>query len=428
MKRSGKREEGRGEALPGGRTPASLRIPCAGRPGCVKSKQPVCLATMKSAFTISAACALSVCSTQAADASSYAPAVASLPKCKAANGCLPGVPSDYVLTPAGWFHPSCIVAVHSDEDYDLLSGIITSGGGSTRLAPPCAYLPRDVQGNAFNPAARVHQPPSDSGWLATTWNGSSIGSVTDLQAQWTVPSTPISGNGIVYLFPGLQNTTILQPVLAYNGDDGTGGLAPGWTIQSWDCCDATGNNIMNDSPVGVNQGDRISSELKGTNCNAESGVCSEWAVGVGDEATPQQWVSATIANNAQVFGTGAGQVVGGALEVYAINTCSQLPSSSEISFTVIAQDIDGNDVSPGNMNWASLTGAQTPNCEPTAAETNVGATSTVNIGWSSSAPLPVPAMPRSTTGLIGLLLAGLGISMISSGPGGQRGNRVPGAR
>lgn len=373
---------------------------------------------MRSVFAMAAACAVTVCMVRSANASSYPPAVASLPNCSAANGCLPGVPSDFVLTPAGWFHPSCIVPVQSDEQYDMSSGIITRRNGSTRLAPPCGYLPRDRQGNTFTPANMASRPPSSSGWRATIWNKANIGAVSYLEASWKVPPTPAAApTGPVYLFPAVTNATILQPVLGYNGNNGNGGTVAGWTITSWDCCDANAHNIMSDSPVPVNAGDMMYGKIAGSNCDAVTGVCSTWQVVTQDTTTNQQVVGTTTSNT-QVYGTRADQVVGGALEAF-VDACSQLPASTGTSFlSVLAHDINGANIAPANMMWTDMEWTLTPACSPTASETNGASNSTIDVGWSTS--LAVPAMPPPTAGLIGLLLAGVGLTTMTSRLGSRK--------
>jgi hypothetical protein len=331
----------------------------------------------------SAAMTICVVMVQSAEAAQYAPAVAALPPCNGTSACPSEVPSEYVRTPSGWFHPSCVVPVAKDEEYDLQSDIIVkSSDGSRRPVPRCAYLPRDAHGNAFHPASReASRPPSIDGWLAGVSNdGTPVGAVSALSATWTVPSRPATDGGIIYLFPGLSASTILQPVLTYYY---------GWTIQSWDCCSSSGNILTdNGSPIAVSPGDSINGQVVGYNCNTATGVCSKWTVVTFDQ-TIGKGTGGFVANNTEVYGTSPDQVHGGVLEVYGIGTCSQLPASLGASFReVYAMPISGP--FPNGMGWIAWTSPiQSPNCYQTSNYVIDTYSSTINLGWSE-APTCLP--------------------------------------
>ena len=358
----------------------------------------------------SAATTIFVLMAQSAEAAQYAPAVAALPPCTAANGCPPAVPSEYVGTPSGWFHPSCIVPVGKDEEVDMLAHtIVKSDGSSSRPVPPCSYLPRDPQGNTFSPA-KMHQPSSVSNtgggmpqptvpisdgetpnppeigwaWLENVWNSGTVGSVSFLEAEWKVPPKPTQAGATsgtltqIYMFPGLQaNTYILQPVLGYWSD--------GWRILVEDCCDASGNNFITGEPViDVSPGDVIIGYVEGYNCNATTSVCANWIVGIGDETTNRSVSGITTRNNTDIYGASGGQVVGGALELYHIDSCAQLPPSLNVTFyNERVGLVDGTTtLMAKDMSWVNMVSNQSPNCSPNPSFVVDNYLSTITLAWS----------------------------------------------
>src|SRR6266567_2633759 len=48
-------------------------------------------------------------------------------------------PSDYVPTPAGWMHRSCVHVIGNDACLDDRTGIVTRQDGSTYVIPKCQY-------------------------------------------------------------------------------------------------------------------------------------------------------------------------------------------------------------------------------------------------------------------------------------------------
>ena len=165
-----------------------------------------------------------------------------------------GLTADYVRTPNGYFHTSCVQ--HVDQSEELLAdGSILRADGRIRAVAGCAYphfLKSGVRVEASESA--VHLPEVYNGYLQLV--SATVASGTDeLTADMTVPSIPTSRSGqTLYFFPGLQDSrnviTILQPVLGW---DGYG--ANNWTIASWNCCKSgttyVGNNVV------VNPGDVI---------------------------------------------------------------------------------------------------------------------------------------------------------------------------
>jgi hypothetical protein len=257
------------------------------------------------------------------------PAVSALTAVQVAANRPPGVPGDYVVTPAGYFHPSCVVGITEDES--LGAGTITGKDGKTRAVSKCGYPRYDRKGAVLpaQPSASARTaavpPPAFSGWVESGNNGDN-GPLNWIAANWKVPSAPaVNAGQTIYLFPGIQpldsppNYTILQPVLGwYNGQ---------WTIQSWNCC--VDGTAVNAPAANVNAGDTIYGYVQGNVCNA-AGVCSQWQVYTGD------WTNGRHSTlNTTAFGNRMGWAFGAVLEVYDIGACNHYPASGSIPFTNI---------------------------------------------------------------------------------------------
>ena len=158
---------------------------------------------------------------------------------------------DYLFTPAGWYHRSCI---HEVPDKAVIHGDTVLGPNHQveRILPVCAH-PHFTTNSSKN----KNSPPSpgDTGWVIDardTRNGST-NSFRSMDVYWHVPPAPsgtYSSNAQAYFtFPGLQNSGgILQPVLAY----GYGGYN-GWQLGSWYC----GNSCPHTPWLFVSVGDSI---------------------------------------------------------------------------------------------------------------------------------------------------------------------------
>ena len=183
------------------------------------------------------------------------------------------VPTNYLPTPFGWSHPSCVIEVGEDQKIDLDGNIaLRSDGTVVRKLTHCQHLQYDVRGNVISAA---HPPsPTVNGWLV---DGSTYtGQLAFLSANWVVPANPTNISGqVLYFFPALlpepSNDEVLQPVLAWNQN------GPGWTIASWRYSTSMQNN-HHSALVAVNPGDQLYGYVWGTNCNTSTRVCSTWQV------------------------------------------------------------------------------------------------------------------------------------------------------
>jgi len=263
-----------------------------------------------------------------------------------------GVPSDFVITPHGYFHPDCVVELGDHESVDS-SGTVTSADGRTRSKTECLFPHFHRDGSKSTTI--IHPPAISHSYIAfseRTGQGTQPGPASYLSANWTVPTDPpLQSNQIVYLFPGFEppsTDTILQPVLGWNQG------STGWSISSWNCC-VTGN-LFHSSIVPVSAGQTLTGTVAGTGCNAVTGVCSNWLVTTASSSGAQTVLSTTSYEEQLTL------TLGGALEVYNIDVCSKYPASNGTSFSnIVVRDINGSNLA--QPTWNDVLFSVTPACQ-----------------------------------------------------------------
>src|SRR5579863_7995404 len=245
-----------------------------------------------------------------------------------------GVPASYVFTHHGWFHPSCVVRVQSDEivGADLVVRGVSDGAVHYAFAP-CAYARFDGHGRAMgggSSAPPVHAAPQPA---AAIYDGYSVyyeydGSITPgstLVTDERIPPAPTNvANQDIAFFNDILTTAgsgdILQPVLDFNGE--TRGK---WSIESEHCC--LSGNDMQTTPVVVAPGDLIRGTVTGTGCGT-NGACTAWSVTTADVTTGKS----TTLNTTAPGGVPNG-VSPGSLETYGVMSCDMFPAGGETTFT-----------------------------------------------------------------------------------------------
>jgi len=238
------------------------------------------------------------------------------------------VPSDYVITPFGYFHPSCVREIMEGQTV-LADGRIRFADGTEEATAPFCSFPRYT--------ATGELVVEGSGPLYISWSWIEAGQVSTtssygkIKATWTVPPTPSSDDGqTLFFFPGfmdINNTQlIIQPVLGWN--DGQSGVGP-WNIASWNCCPSGITNYS--PPVTVNPGDEILGTIKGT-CKPGTQSCAKWDITTKDVTTGQSTTLSNTPSEGQTFNWAQS----GVLEVYAISQCSDYPPNHSIKFSKVA--------------------------------------------------------------------------------------------
>jgi hypothetical protein len=281
-----------------------------------------------------------------------------------------GIPLDYVVTPNGLFHASCVVKV---EENDLITanGDVRHADGSVRKATVCAHPRFDKAGKLVALAGQDEAAGrlEFDGWVTSSNSDPNVTPPANkMVANFTVPSGPTTAAGqVLYFFPGLEATvnlqTILQPVLAWNGFGDSA-----WTMTNWNCC-KNGTTFHGDT-ISVSTGHKIHGAMRGNNC--QNGVCSNWNITSVDRTTGQKTTFGTDAYD-QAFNW----YFGGVMEVYGVTQCSQYPANGSIKFTdVQVYDLNGADVTPSNWNISIASTA--PSCNYAVTPTTRTTTITFN--------------------------------------------------
>jgi hypothetical protein len=248
---------------------------------------------------------------------------------------------DYLPTPAGYYHRTCIHDVENGSTVDQ-HGNVTLPDGSAYQTPPCRYRARS------NLSA---SQPVDNGWVeAAFFNvGNWVGAM--YVDNWTTPAVPemqYSGNQVLFLFPGiLSPNRILQPVLQYGVSAAGGGNF--WAVSSWSC--DNGQNCYHSSLVSVSPGTALGGSVTSYDCDG-GGHCTYTINSIvnGTAVSQLNWRDGDVYS----------QTVGGALEVYNLYTCGNYPSNGPTTFSGIAiYDANLTQVIPS---WGPSVWGQSPNC------------------------------------------------------------------
>jgi hypothetical protein len=234
------------------------------------------------------------------------------------------VPEEYVITPFGYFHPSCLQRLAKGERLLADGRVLHANGSANAKAAVCSY-PHYLRSGMAARSAKSSAPGAINGWVesASITTGSASKSYGALLARWTVPPQPYADDGqVLYFFPGLEDindpqTSILQPVLGwYQGQ---------WSIASWNCCL---NGIVTSSPgVSVKAGDRIYGSVT-SSCSPGTVSCPAWNVLSVDLSTGESTTLGNTPSQGQIFNW----AFGGVLEAYYIARCDDYPPDEQLAF------------------------------------------------------------------------------------------------
>ncbi|HEY3221374.1 MAG TPA: hypothetical protein VGJ80_11630 [Gemmatimonadales bacterium] len=238
------------------------------------------------------------------------------------------VPKDYVATPAGWRHPSCVHGIDNGSRIEEAPDgyVVTDKKGRVRHIPRCAFPSR---GNG--PRNEANVPAYNPNWVEfDTVQAAQTGSTSFAQitADWIVPPVPpatYASNQVYFTFPGLEsNHYILQPVIQY-GFSGAGG-GNFWAMASWKCFGGSDCFHAPATAVQIAAGDAIHGSVVASNC--AGGNCT-WTVTGTDQTSGASAVYSSTDVQAFYWATG------GAVEVYNLTTCNDYPANG-VFYTNIA--------------------------------------------------------------------------------------------
>ena len=229
------------------------------------------------------------------------------------------VPADYVVTPFGYFHPSCVNHLAKGDEILQDAKVIQHEDGTSQPIPVCAYPHFRADGEkVIGDERAVKRPDISYAWVE--WASvTTTSSYAYLYSFWNVPPAPAFTDGqTVYLFNGLEDiddvVTIVQPVLGWNAD-----FSNSYGIASWNCC--VSGTVVEATPVPVNSGDLIYGYMFAT-CPAGTLSCSTWDVVTLDLTTQHESELLFTPNFGQTFNW----AFGGVMEVYSILQCGDYPS------------------------------------------------------------------------------------------------------
>lgn len=254
------------------------------------------------------------------------------------------VPEEYLITPFGYFHPSCVTHLAQGDVILKDELAVRHADGSLDSLHACSYPHYNSRGEVSTETPAQEKPPSIGHSWIEDYSITTSSSYGYVDANWVVPPAPSSNDGqTVYFFPGLEDysdtISILQPVLGWNAD-----YSDAWGIASWNCC--VSGTTYESSPVTVNSGDAIYGTMQST-CSAGTLSCGSWNV-VTDDATSN---SSTTLSQTSSEGQTFNWAFAGALEVYSVSQCSDYPSNGSILFSgITVYDYNFNQVS--NPSWS----------------------------------------------------------------------------
>ena len=279
----------------------------------------------------------------------------------------PQVPAGYLITPNGYFHPTCVQPIEPDETLKADGSVVRDGGGRRHI-PPCSYARYTKAGERIGPQTdlRPAQPLLQNCGHQISLNGGSwiIDADTILQngsANYfsgrlgVVPSAPSVQTGqSIFLFIGLEDCenvqTVLQPVLGWNGFNQNV-----WTISAWNCCISGNTNYTGPYTVHTGYG------IEGT-ISTSDGL--NWTVYVEafDGLFTHPYFGSRLAFSSATPNQGFDWVFGAVLESYGVTQCSQYPSDQHVFSQLYLTTLSGPELpswqrrnDSNNLGCASIT-------------------------------------------------------------------------
>jgi hypothetical protein len=267
------------------------------------------------------------------------------------------VPSDYVITPKGYFSRSCVIHVDSNEVVHG-DGTITRIGGGTRTPPPCNQPSYTRTGELLDRETLRSVAPASSAAMAPALSAAStpaIGAQTRVVAlkaeteSWygaTLNPGRITQSYTIPLKPPMEATIFywpafdagaLQPVLGWENGE--------WTISSWGYF----NHAYHKANMYVAYaGDKVETDIYST-CPPGTVNCSNWVIDTRD---------LTTGKTSKLVFTGGGVTGPVALlvEMYG-SACGDFPPDESVVFhDIVVWDFNFKRVPiPSWSDWMSAT-------------------------------------------------------------------------
>jgi hypothetical protein len=165
---------------------------------------------------------------------------------------------DQVITPGGARAKSLVHEIEAGHTLRMAGDrvqkfhpngtMVADLGAIARRPGPQPLMP----GNVMVP--RETDPALGSGWITYAgWSNNAGQPISSFRTTWVVPPAPSTNSGqLIYLFNGIQNSTMIyQPVLQWGSNGAFGGNY--WVVASW-YADGQGGQAFHTTPVRVNIG------------------------------------------------------------------------------------------------------------------------------------------------------------------------------
>jgi hypothetical protein len=275
--------------------------------------------------------------------------------------------ADFVSTPAGLVHRSCVHAIGAGGKLEAAERIAAPGGGTiggSVGAAPCAYPRRSahrdtgvVSAPGGGVIASAANPKTDkNGWTEFVGGNAVVNSfgfdwINQLTGWWTVPPPPPRYTGqTIYLFTALEpddGNAMMMPTLQYGPSAAGGGNF--WGIAVWYL--ASTGNIYHSTVQRVAQGDYLQGNLRAYDCPDDSGVCT-WAMSMWDYG---HFEGNYIVSDFNVATTEVFRFVAkGALDAINVHNCDGLPVEQETGETFFDVFVYMPGLTPYDSNDATL--------------------------------------------------------------------------
>ena len=182
------------------------------------------------------------------------------------------VPEEYVITPFGYFHTSCLQSLSKGERL-LADGRVQHANGSVNARVAVCGYPHYLRSGMAANTAKARSLPEINGWVesASITTGSPTKSYGALIATWTVPSQPYRDDGqVLYLFPDSKTSMARRASCSRSW----AGIRVGGHCQ----LELLPERIVTNSPaVGVSTGDKIYGSITNS-CPPGTPACATWSV------------------------------------------------------------------------------------------------------------------------------------------------------
>jgi hypothetical protein len=219
-------------------------------------------------------------------------------------GTASSAPADYVATPHGYYHQSCVYGVDPTTDATSLRN------------SPCAY-PRVLIVSTT--------PGVAEGWIEDA-SYTAPTPAEKMTSSFVVPSVPsVAASQLDYFFPGMEpadGSIILQPVLAWGSNPAGGGAY--WSLASWSC----GSSCVHGNLVKSAPGDKVSGTITGSKCTT-TGSC-DWSI-VTKDTTNGNTSTLTTTGDTEAYVW----LFSGVLEAYGVSACDQYPKAGKLEFSTV---------------------------------------------------------------------------------------------